>query len=140
LDDDDAPYLANEVPLPPGWVRAPQRVKRISDMAGVLREINSIYGAARRGMIPAADLVGERLAELERPLSHRFVADEDAAGGEHLLDHPQAEREAEVEPHGVADDLGREAMAGVRGLGRRDHAEPGRTHEVSPLNPGGLTG
>jgi hypothetical protein len=50
------------VPLPPGWVRAPQRVKRIADMAGVLREINSIYGAARRGMIPAAD--ASRLANV----------------------------------------------------------------------------
>jgi hypothetical protein len=46
LGDDDAPYLANDVPLPPGWLRAPQRVKRIADMSGVLREINSIYGAA----------------------------------------------------------------------------------------------
>jgi hypothetical protein len=62
LDDDDALYLANEVPLPPGWVRAPQRVKRISDMTGVLREINSIYGAARRGMIPASD--ASRLANV----------------------------------------------------------------------------
>ena len=62
MDDDDALYLANEVPLPPGWVRAPQRVKRISDMAGVLREVNLIYGAARRGMIPAAD--ASRLANV----------------------------------------------------------------------------
>ena len=62
MDDDDALYLANEVPLPPGWVRAPQRVKRISDLGGVLREINSIYGAARRGMIPAAD--ASRLANV----------------------------------------------------------------------------
>ena len=62
MGDDDAPYLANEVPLAPGWVRAPQRVKRIADMAGVLREINSIYGAARRGMIPAAD--ASRLANV----------------------------------------------------------------------------
>ena len=62
MGDDDAPYLANDVPLPPGWLRAPQRVKRIADMSGVLREINSIYGAARRGMIPAAD--ASRLANV----------------------------------------------------------------------------
>ena len=43
-------------------MRAPQRVKRISDLGGVLREINSIYGAARRGMIPAAD--ASRLANV----------------------------------------------------------------------------
>jgi hypothetical protein len=52
------------------------------------------------------------------------VADENAAGGQHLLDHAQAEWEAEVEPDRAADDLGRESVAGVRGLGRRDHAEP----------------
>jgi hypothetical protein len=34
-----------------------------------------------------ADLVGERLAEFERPLAHGFVADDDAAGGQQLLHH-----------------------------------------------------
>jgi hypothetical protein len=33
------------------------------------------------------------------------VADDDAACGQHLLDHPQAQRETEIEPHGMADDL-----------------------------------
>jgi hypothetical protein len=33
------------------------------------------------------DLVGERLAEFERPLAHGFVADNDAAGGQQLLHH-----------------------------------------------------
>jgi hypothetical protein len=42
-----------------------------------------------------ADLVGERLAELAAPLAHGLVADGDAAGGQHLLDHAQAGREAE---------------------------------------------
>ena len=73
---------------------------------------------------PPADLVREALAELERPLPHGFVAHEDAASGQHLLDHPQAQREAEVEPDRVADDLGREAVAGVGGLARRRHVEP----------------
>src|SRR3954447_20174361 len=73
---------------------------------------------------PAADLVGERLAELERPLPYGLVADEDAAGGEHLLDHAQAERETEVEPDRVADDLRREAMAGVAGA--EGHGHPAR--------------
>src|SRR6185369_5805951 len=73
---------------------------------------------------PAADLVRERLAELERPLAHGLVADGDAAGGQQLLDHPQAEREAEVEPDRVADDLRREPVAGVGGRDRRRHARP----------------
>src|SRR3954468_6141227 len=64
------------------------------------------------------------LAELQRPLAHGLVADGDAARGQQLLDHPQAEREAEVEPDGVADDLRREAVAGVGGPDRLRHARP----------------
>src|SRR4051794_728870 len=65
----------------------------------------------------AADLVGERLAELARPLAHGFMAHVDAAGGQHLFHHAQAQRKAEVQPHGVADNLARKAVAGVGGLG-----------------------
>ena len=63
MTSDDPDYLPNDVPLPPGWLHPPpRRVKRITDMSGVLREINSIYGAARRGMIPASD--ASRLASV----------------------------------------------------------------------------
>src|SRR3954463_15957999 len=41
----------------------------------------------------------------------------DAMRGQHLFDHAQAERKAEIEPHGVADDLAWKAIAGVGGLG-----------------------
>src|SRR4051794_6157580 len=73
---------------------------------------------------PAADLVREPLAELQRPLPHDLVADRNAAGGQHLLDHAPAEREAEVEPDRVADDLGREPVAGVGRRDRLHHARP----------------
>jgi hypothetical protein len=43
-----------------------------------------------------ADLLGKALAELQRPLPHRLVADQDPSGREHLLDHVQAERKPEV--------------------------------------------
>jgi hypothetical protein len=49
------------------------------------------------------------------------MADRNAAGGEDLIDLAQAERKAEIKPHGEADDLGREAVAGVAGRSRRDH-------------------
>jgi hypothetical protein len=49
------------------------------------------------------------------------MADDDAACGQHLLDHAQAEREAKVQPYGVADDLGREAVPGIAGGDRRCH-------------------
>src|SRR4051812_13541872 len=72
----------------------------------------------------AADLVGEALAELARPLPDSLMAHVDAAGGQHLFDHAQAQGKAEVEPHGVADDLARKAVAGVGGLGCGCHARP----------------
>src|SRR3954452_9030110 len=43
------------------------------------------------------------------------MADDDAASGQHFLDHAQAQREAEIQPDRVADDLGREAIAGIAG-------------------------
>jgi hypothetical protein len=54
---------------------------------------------------PAADPVGASLVELAAPLSQRLVADHDAAEGQHFLHHPQAAREAEIEPHCLADVL-----------------------------------
>ncbi len=59
------------------------------------------------------DLARNALAELQRPLPHRLMADLDAAGGQHLLDHTQAERKPEVQPHGMADHLRRKAVAGI---------------------------
>jgi hypothetical protein len=47
------------------------------------------------------------------------MTDDDAARGQHLLDHAQAEREAEIQPDRVADDLGWKAMAGVLGASVR---------------------
>src|SRR6516225_11416231 len=64
---------------------------------------------------PATDPVGERLVKFARPLPHRFVANSDTASGQQLLDHPQPEREPEIQPDGVADDLAREPIPGVAG-------------------------
>jgi len=43
-----------------------------------------------RARQPAADLVGEVLAELQRPLPHGLMADDDAARGQQLIHHAQA--------------------------------------------------
>ena len=59
------------------------------------------------------DPVGELLAKFACPLPHGFVADNDAAGGQQLLHHAKTEREAEIQPHRMTDDLGREPMPGV---------------------------
>ena len=55
---------------------------------------------------PTTNLVSELLAKFARPLAHRFVADDDAAGGQQLLDHTQPKREPKIQPDGVADNLG----------------------------------
>src|SRR4051812_28373143 len=70
---------------------------------------------------PPADDVGEFLAELEAPLTDRLVADLNASEREHLLHHPEAQGKAKVQPDRVADQLRREAVAGVEGLGRARH-------------------
>jgi hypothetical protein len=62
------------------------------------------------------------------------VANQDAAGGQHLLDYAQAEREPEIQPDGMADHFSREAVAGiVRMTGRvheREYASiPSPLHE-----------
>ena len=54
-------------------------------------------------------------AELPAPLSNRFVRHEDAAFGQQILDIPEAQAVLVVEPHGVADDVGRKTMPQVAG-------------------------
>src|SRR3954464_13929503 len=67
------------------------------DLAGDLEhDLIHMPLVARPGQPPADD-VGELLAELEAPLPDGLVADLDAAEGQHLLNHAQAEREAEPE-------------------------------------------
>ena len=60
-----------------------------------------------------AELVCEFPPEFVGPLADGFGGDVDATGGEHLLDHAQAEGEAEMEPERQCDDLAREAMTTV---------------------------
>ena len=42
------------------------------------------------------------------------MSDDDAAGRQHVLDHSQAEWEAEVEPHRLRNDLSGKAVAAVQ--------------------------
>src|SRR3982751_226845 len=62
------------------------------------------------------------------------MAHVDAAGGQHLLHHAQAQGKAEVEPDRVADDLAWKAVAGIRGLGGGGHAGP-LPVSASPAKP-----
>jgi hypothetical protein len=61
-----------------------------------------------------AQLIGISLAKFKRPLTNRLVRDDDAATGHQFLNVAKAQRKPEIEPHHVADDLGRVAKAAVR--------------------------
>src|SRR5262249_228633 len=69
---------------------------------------------------PPTQPVSEGLAELPAPPADRLVADRDPPLREDLLRVAVAHKEAEVQPHRVADDLAREAMPLVEG-GRLAH-------------------
>src|SRR3954454_7497679 len=116
-----APALDQDVEHDPILVDGPpEPVLRSPDHQAHFVEVPLVA----RAWQPTPDLVGERLAELACPLAHGLVAHLDAAGRQHLFHHAQAQRKAEVEPDGVADDLARKAVAGVGGLGGRRHAGP----------------
>jgi hypothetical protein len=89
--------------------RAPEPVPHPGDPDGYLVEVPLVPDAAQ----PPPDPVGEVPAEPDRPSPHGLVADDDAARRQHLLDHAQAEWKAEVQPDRLADDLGREPIAGL---------------------------
>src|SRR5215472_14417074 len=102
----------------PGLVHsAPQPVPHTGDLEHDLVQMPFIAGARE----PAPDPVSELLAKFARPLPHRFVTNDDAAGGQQFLNHTQPEREPEIQPDGVADDLAGEPIAGVAGASRCHH-------------------
>lgn len=88
---------------------APQPMLLASDADHNLIKMPFVSGC---GQTPA-DPIGKALAELERPLPHRLVADQDTAGGQHLLHHAQAQWKSDIEPNRVGDDLGWKAMTFV---------------------------
>jgi hypothetical protein len=56
------------------------------------------------------------VSELENPTTHGLAGHVEAARGQQILDVPQAQREAAIEPYGVLDDLGRESVIAVGDL------------------------
>jgi hypothetical protein len=112
----------------PGLIhRAPEPVFHPGDFDDDLIQV-PFLACARQ---PTTDLVGERLAELQGPLASvdplrgSTVADDDAPSGQQFLDHAQGKREAEIQPHSVADDLGWKPVPGVGRLDAREvHSGP----------------
>ena len=103
--------------------RPPEPVCLAADRDHHLVEVPLVAGC---GLTPA-DLGGIRAAEFPTPSPDRLMADHDAALSQHLLDHPQAQREAEVQPYGLGNDRRGIAMAGIEGsaLGRHQRRLPG---------------
>jgi len=97
---------------------APQVVRHPVDADEYLVKVPLV---ARSRAAPAL-AVRVHLAELPAPLAHCLIRDDDAARGEQFLHIAIAEREAEVQPDRVADDLRREALAGVVGCPQLFHA------------------
>jgi hypothetical protein len=63
-----------------------------------------------------AHFVGEVPAEFLGPPPDGFVTDDHTAGGQEIFDHSQAERETEIEPNRMGDDLSRKAMTTIAGM------------------------
>jgi len=131
------PALDEDVQHDPVLVHsAPEPVFLARDRQHDLIKVPLVSGCGQT----APDLVGKVLPKLQRPLPPvdplrgSTMADHDAAGGEELVHIAQAERETEVEPDRVADDLAWEAIAGVAGKDGRRH--PGRLRD--PVRPGKL--
>ncbi|EIM24367.1 hypothetical protein MicloDRAFT_00070200 [Microvirga lotononidis] len=82
----------------------------------------------------AVDLIGKTLAELQRPLPHRLMADQDAAGSQHLLDHPRAKGKSKIQPDGVADYFRRKTVAGVARGTCRGHTSSMPAYHHSEVN------
>ncbi len=73
-------------------------------------------------MPQSAGVLGSKLSA---PGSNGFVGHGDATLSEKVLDIPKAQREPMVEPIGMADDFGWEAVASIQGFHRSIVADPG---------------
>ena len=51
--------------------------------------------------------------EFLTPQPNRLIRDDDSSFGQKILDISEAQAEAMVKPHGIADDLGRDTMTGI---------------------------
>ena len=85
-----------------------------------------------RRVLRPADLRGVRTAELQSPPADLPVDRPEAAFGEHVLDHPQAEWDAEVEPDGMRNDRGWIVAAGMKSSTIGRHLQrPSSNRELS---------
>jgi hypothetical protein len=89
---------------------SPQPVAFAADLQRHLVQMPLVAGAYSSSTQPCS----EGGAECGAPLADGLMADDDATLGEQILNVAEAEVEAEVQPYGMSDDLGREAVASIR--------------------------
>ena len=90
--------------------------------------LNADHHFIQAPRIPQAALLFFQFASIGQskfstPLAHRFIGDGNAVFSQQFFDFEEAQAEAMLEPHGVADDFGRKTMALVAELFGR-HASP----------------
>lgn len=90
-------------------LRAPQPVLPAVDSDEHFIEVPLIASGQGGGANPP----GNAQAKPYRPALHRLVGQLDAARGQQLLNHAQAQGETVVQPHRIADHLGWEAVTGI---------------------------
>ena len=95
----------------------PERLLAIRRQYHNLIEVPFVATARRS----PTDAIGEFAAKFKALLTDRLVRHRDAAGGQHLLNHAQAQWEPKIEPYRVADNLSGVTMAGVNRVSSRCH-------------------
>src|SRR5689334_4880147 len=114
-----ASALNQDIEHDPGLVHgAPQPMLHTGDLEHDLVEMPFVADARE----PATDPVSELLAKFARPLPHRTVSWLTMMPRPPATPHhTQPERELEIQPDGVADDLGGEPVTGIARAGRCHH-------------------
>jgi len=87
----------------------PQIVNAAIDLEEYFIKMPLVSGPGRF----SAQVVSIGLSEFKAPFSDSLIAESDTAHREHLFNIAEAQGEAEIQPYGMTDDLGRKAMAMV---------------------------
>ncbi len=69
-----------------------------------------------------ADAIGEFAAEFQPSLADRLMCDRDAPSRQYLLEHAKAQREPEIQPDRVTDELSGVAVASKKRVSGRRHS------------------
>lgn len=81
----------------PGRMKTEQKPFRASSSS--LRQNHRDTTCRQAASRSASYLIGEMPSKFLRPVPDRLVGNDDAAGRQHVLEHAQAKRKAEVEPN-----------------------------------------